>query len=229
MPVICVTGIDTGIGKSYAAGLIARSLLEMKKSVITQKLVETGSQGESEDIKLHRKIMGRGLLDEDREGLTCPEIFRFPASPHLSAALEKRSIQKEKLLKSTEELASRYEYVIIEGTGGVLVPLAGTCTLLDYIHENRYPVILVTSSKLGSINHTLLTLEALRSRDISLPGLIYNCFPAERPEIEKDSRDQFRLFLRKYGFNTPVVHMGFVDPGKIEEADYEELSQLALF
>ncbi len=227
MAVICVTGTDTGIGKSCATGLIARSLMERKKSVITQKLVETGNVNESEEIRLHRKIMGTGLTDDDRKGLTCPEIFAFPASPHLSAALEKKSIRKENLVKATEELASRYEYVIVEGTGGLLVPLAGTYTLLDHIHENNYPVILVTSSKLGGINHTLLSLEALKSRDISLRGVIYNTFPRERPEIENDSRKIFSLFMNKYGFSAPLVDMGKIDPDKIEEIDHKKLSQFS--
>ncbi len=224
MPVVFITGTDTGIGKSYATGLIARSLGEGKRSVITQKLVETGSDGCSKDIKLHRKIMGTGFLEEDREGLTCPEIFRFPASPHLSAFLEKRSLKKEALVKSTEELSSRYEYVIVEGVGGLLVPLAGTYTLLDYIHENSYPVILVTSSKLGSINHTLLTLEALRSRGISLLGVIYNTFPPERPEIREDSRNVFTLFMSEYGFHAPVIDMIKIDPDNIEDFDHKKLS-----
>ncbi len=227
MPVIFITGTDTGIGKSCATGLIARSLVERKKRVITQKLVETGSDGSSKDIELHRKIMGTGLLEVDRKGLTCPEIFSFPASPHLSALLEKRSLKKEELIKSTKELSSRYEYVIVEGAGGLLVPLAGTYTLLDYIHENSYPVILVTSSKLGSINHTLLTLEALRSREISLLGLIYNTFPPERPEIEKDSREVFRLFMREYGFSAPLIDMSKIDPDKIEEINHEKLSHFS--
>lgn len=228
MPVIFVTGTDTGIGKSYSTGLIARYLMERKKSVITQKLIETGSEKESEDIKLHRQIMGTGLLDSDRKGLTCPEIFNFPASPHLSAALEKRSIQKEKLIKATNELASHYEYVIIEGTGGLLVPLDETYTLLDYIHENSYPVILVTSSKLGSINHTLLNLEALKSRKIILLGLIYNTFPAEREEIEKDSRNVFKIFMEKYGLSAPIINMGKVNPLQVENTDFEGLTDLEL-
>jgi dethiobiotin synthetase len=226
MPVICVTGIDTGTGKSYATGLLAGSLLDREKSVITQKLVETGSVNESEDIKLHRKIMGTGPLEEDRMGLTCPEIFSFPASPHLSAALENKSIRKEKLVEATRELASRYDYVIVEGTGGLLVPLAGTYTLLDHIHENRYPVVLVTSPKLGSINHTLLSLEALQSRDISLLGLVYNSYPAENDEIVKDSRKVFTLFMEKYGFRAPVINMGKIDPDKVSGADFGKFNCL---
>ncbi len=224
MPVIFITGIDTGIGKSYATGLIARSLGERKRRVITQKLIETGCDGCSGDISLHRKIMGTGLLEEDRTGLTCPEIFSFPASPHLSALLEKRNLKKEELVKTTEELSSRYDYVIVEGVGGLLVPLAGTYTLLDYIHENSYPVILVTSSKLGSINHTLPSLEALKSRGISLLGLIYNMYPPERPEIEKDTRSMFALFMREYGFSAPLINMMKIDPDRIEEIDHEMLS-----
>ncbi|MBL6957333.1 MAG: AAA family ATPase, partial [Chlorobium phaeobacteroides] len=82
--VIAIAGIDTGIGKSVATGLLARSLLESGSRVITQKMVQTGCQDVSEDILLHREIMGVPLQDVDRDGTTCPYVFSYPASPHLA-------------------------------------------------------------------------------------------------------------------------------------------------
>ena len=103
-----VSGIDTNIGKSYATGFIARTWNSEGRRTITQKLIQTGNTGMSEDIELHRRIMGCGLLPEDREGLTMPEIFSYPCSPHLAAEIDGRQIDFWKIQKATEELAGRY-------------------------------------------------------------------------------------------------------------------------
>ena len=79
-----VSGIDTNIGKSYATGYLARKWNEAGIRTITQKLVQTGNEDVSEDIELHRRLMGTGWLPEDREKLTMPEIFSYPCSPHLA-------------------------------------------------------------------------------------------------------------------------------------------------
>ena len=92
MSVIFITGIDTGAGKSIATGLIARYLYKNNKSVITQKIVQTGCEKISEDIALHRKIMGIDLNEDDKKGLTCPYTFKYPASPHLAAQMEQKEI-----------------------------------------------------------------------------------------------------------------------------------------
>ena len=87
-----VSGIDTNIGKSYATGYLAREWNKNGIRTITQKFIQTGNTELSEDIELHRKLMGTGLLPEDKEGLTMPEIFTYPCSPHLAAEIDKRAI-----------------------------------------------------------------------------------------------------------------------------------------
>ena len=77
-----VSGIDTDAGKSYCTAWLARELAQNGKRVITQKFIQTGNTGHSEDIDLHRRITGTGYLPEDEEGLTMPEIFSYPCSPH---------------------------------------------------------------------------------------------------------------------------------------------------
>ena len=81
--VFFVSGIDTNIGKSYATGFLAREWNKAGIRTITQKLIQTGNTDSSEDIELHRRIMGTGMLLEDRERLTMPEIYTYPCSPHL--------------------------------------------------------------------------------------------------------------------------------------------------
>lgn len=87
-----VSGIDTNIGKSYATGYLTRKWNEAGIRTITQKLVQTGNEDVSEDIALHRRLMGTGWLPEDDERLTMPEIFSYPCSPHLAAEIDRRRL-----------------------------------------------------------------------------------------------------------------------------------------
>lgn len=190
-----VTGIDTDAGKSYATGLIAREWNAAGYRTITQKLIQTGNSGYSEDIDLHRKIMGIPHTEEDRAGLTMPEIFTYPASPHLASRLDNRPIDFRKIAAATEILSSRYDRVLLEGAGGIMVPLTEDYLTIDYIREKNYPVIFVTSGKLGSINHTLLSLEAIRNRGIKLALVAYNLYPEQKDQTI--SRDTQR-FIQKY-------------------------------
>ena len=174
-----VSGIDTNIGKSYATGYIARTWNSEGRRTITQKLIQTGNTGMSEDIELHRRIMGCGLLPEDREGLTMPEIFSYPCSPHLAAEIDGRPIDLAGIERATVELSRRYDAVLLEGAGGLMVPLTRQLLTIDYIARKGYPLIYVTSGRLGSINHFLLGLEAIRARRIRLHTVAYNLFPRD--------------------------------------------------
>ena len=169
-----VSGIDTDIGKTVATGVLAKQLLQQGKSVITQKPVQTGCQDIAEDIAVHRKIMGIPMQEADEQRLTMPEIFSYPASPHLAARLDGRALDLDKIRTATQELAAQYEIVLVEGAGGLMVPLTENLLTIDYIRQQGYPVILVTSGRLGSINHTLLSFSALKQYGISLYSLIFN-------------------------------------------------------
>lgn len=169
-----VSGIDTDIGKTVATGVLAKQLLQQGKSVITQKPVQTGCQNIADDIAVHRKIMGIPMQEADKQGLTMPEIFGYPASPHLSARLDGRALDLDKIRTTTQELATQYEIVLVEGAGGLMVPLTEDLLTIDYIKQQAYPVILVTSGRLGSINHTLLSFSALKQYGIQLHSLIFN-------------------------------------------------------
>jgi len=114
-----VSGIDTDAGKSYATGFLAREWNKNGQRTITQKFIQTGNVGHSEDIDLHRHIMGIPFTEEDKEGLTMPEIFSYPASPHLASQLDNRPIDFGKIKRATEELSERYDYVLLEGAGGL--------------------------------------------------------------------------------------------------------------
>lgn len=202
---LAVTGIDTGVGKSYCSGLLARFLLSRSDSVATMKLVQTGCSGIAEDILLHRRLMGVGLSDEDREGSSNPYVFERPASPSLAARLEGREITAERLEEAVALMRGRYRWLIVEGAGGLLVPLNDRLLLLDFLAAHTWPLVLVSSPRLGSINHTRLSLEAIRSRGLQLLGLVYNLHGSHAPDMVRDTLDECRRALREYGFAETVV------------------------
>ncbi|HER63163.1 MAG TPA: ATP-dependent dethiobiotin synthetase BioD [Desulfobacteraceae bacterium] len=205
MATICICGIDTGIGKSMVTGLLARFLHEQGKEVITQKPVQTGSEGQSEDILTHRRLMESGWLEEDERRLTCPYNFSFPGSPHLAAALAGKTISPDTITATTRTLEQKYEWVLVESAGGLMVPLTDKILFLDYLAQHHYPVVLVTSPRLGSINHTLMCLEMLRSRSLKLAGLVYNLHDKALREIVQDSQRFFSRALAGYGFADNLV------------------------
>jgi dethiobiotin synthetase len=203
--VICITGIDTGIGKSIVTGLMGKYLLDQGYKVITQKICQTGCVGISEDIQMHRKIMGIPLTTDDTEGLTCPYVFSEPCSPHLAASLENSSINLAKITKATERLAERYDIVLLEGVGGLMVPLHLEYTLVEYLAAFNYHHFLVSCPRLGSLNHTISALEILKNRNIQLQGVIYNRFEESSDVITVDSKKTISTYLSRYGHIDKII------------------------
>lgn len=212
-PVYFISGIDTGIGKTYATGYLAKLWNQQGIRTITQKLIQTGNSGISEDIEQHRQIMQMGWFPEDDSRLTMPEIFSYPASPHLAAKIDGRAVDFAKIAQATQQLAERYDAVLLEGAGGLMVPLTDSLLSIDYAAEKNFPVILVSSGRLGSINHTILSLEALRSRGMQLHALAYNLNDeSQDPLISKDTAEYLKAYLAKHfpdalWMDIPVVEL----------------------
>ncbi len=205
MNILFVTGIDTDIGKTYATGFIAKKLLEQRQSVSTFKIVQTGCTGFPEDIEKHRKIMGTKITADDKAGLTCPYIFKLPASPHLAARAEGVTINPLKIAKAIDQQAKKYDHLIVEGVGGLCVPLNDETTILDFISENRYSTALVSSPRLGSINHTLMSIELMHIHAIELKNIYYNLVDSSLPEIREDTRRIFQEKMKQYGYPATII------------------------
>ena len=204
--VFFVSGIDTGIGKTYCTGYLAKLWNVEGIRTITQKLVQTGNVDISEDIEKHREIMNMGWFLEDETKLTMPEIFSYPASPHLATQIDGREIDFAKIEDATLQLASKYDRVLLEGAGGLMVPLTKDLLSIDYIHQQHLPVILVSSGRLGSINHTLLSLEALKARGIELYALAYNlAHESQDALISKDTAEYLKTYLAKHFSSTKWI------------------------
>lgn len=194
-----ISGIDTDIGKTYATAWLAQQLIQQDKRVITQKLVQTGCDGMAEDILRHRHLTQMPLTPEDQQGLTAPVVLPYPCSPHLASQLCNTPIDLDSITAATEQLASRYPVVLIEGAGGLMVPLGSQTLCIDYLQQQGYPVILVTSGRLGSLNHTLLSLLALQQYQIELYALVFNAIHDHRDSlIANDSRRYLHNYLKQH-------------------------------
>lgn len=203
--VLFITGIDTNIGKTFATGMLARALAGKGKKVITQKMIQTGCTDVSEDIEMHRKIQEIPFTEEDKSGLTCPYIFTYPCSPHMAAEKDGRSIDLSVVTEATRRLLEKYEYVLLEGAGGLMVPNDFHSLAIDYVKEQGYPVILVTSGKLGSINHTLLSLFACKQYGIPVRAVAYNLYPHTDELITANTLEYLTQYLEKEFPETALI------------------------
>lgn len=186
---IFITGTDTGVGKTVVTGLLARYLLESGVSVITQKWVQTGyADFASSDIGQHLSMMrGEKYFAGSYQKHLLPYTFKMPSSAHLASRLEKRSIDQSKIIKSFRFLAERFDCVLVEGAGGALVPLSSKGLIIDIAKKLDLPVLIVAQNKLGAINHTLLTIEALKKRKFKILGIVFNDSKTDDALIRKDN------------------------------------------
>lgn len=225
-PVYFVAGIDTGIGKTVATGLMAKSLRARGANALTVKLVQTGNEGFSEDIEAHRRICGCGALPEDAEGITAPQTFKFPSSPKLAAELEGRTVDLNRIRECVDACAKWRHPVLVEAAGGLHVPLTDSVLTIDFAAERGWPVVLVTCGRLGSINHTLLSLDAIRARKMKLAGVVYNWHPDADPTIDRDTPETILDYLGKWGFHKRIVRIPRVpDDGPYPDIDFSEIFQ----
>lgn len=219
--VLFVSGIDTNIGKSYGTALLKCLYTERGIRTVTQKFIQTGNTGRSEDIELHRRLLGEEWQPEDEDGTTAPIILSYPASPHLAAKLDRHKIDLSVIDLATQRLLETYGYelVLLEGAGGLMVPITSDYLTIDFVQERGYPVALVTSGRLGSINHTLLSLEACQSRGIEIAYLIYNRYPSIDTLIETDTLDFLGTYLSRHFPSTELIQM---QPWEIDENELNE-------
>lgn len=171
-----ITGTDTGIGKTY----VARLLLEGysgRQSVTYMKPVQTGCVRDKQGNLVAPDfdyVMKNGAVMTAELDDHVPYRFEPACSPHLAASLAGVTISLEDIRVKYARVSDRKSVTIVEGAGGVLTPLSETTSMLDLMLHLRLPVVLVTSPRVGTINHTLLTVEALVKRGIEPAGIVVN-------------------------------------------------------
>ena len=170
-----VTGTDTGVGKTYVSAGIARALTSRGVDVGVMKPAETGCRMRAGRLMPKDALrLKKSACVKDPLSLVTPYKFRSPLAPAVAAELEGKTIDPAKIIKAFQLLSMRHDFLIVEGAGGIMVPLSGTYTYLDLAKKLGLPVLLVARPGLGTINHTLLTIAALMGRKIEIAGIVIN-------------------------------------------------------
>ncbi len=191
---VFVTGTDTEVGKTVLTGLLGRYISEKGYKVVTQKWIQTGSADFPDDIDTHLKLMKLTRADiEECMPLVCPYVFEYASSPHLAAKLERRKISAAQIKNSFRALSQRFDCVIVEGIGGALVPFNNKAMVIDIAAQLNLPVLIIAGNKLGAINHTLLTIEAIRYRRMKTLGIIFNGFQQSEVPSRYEKGDKIIL------------------------------------
>jgi dethiobiotin synthetase len=182
---IFITGTDTGIGKSIASAAIAMLLRRKGHSVGVMKPITSGClerEGHlvSEDAELLCFAAGRALTPD-----CTPYLLKAPLAPSVAASLEGVRIDFQVIRDAYLRIADSCDYVIVEGAGGLMVPLAGGLLMSDLAAHLGLPVAVVARPGLGTINHTLLTTFCARSLGLEVKGVIVNRFPAHPNQAEE--------------------------------------------
>lgn len=190
-----ITGTDTGVGKTVVAAGLVRLFRNRGIRCVGVKPVETGCSLKSgmlypeDGAALVEASEGDISLDE-----CVPLRFSLPASPARAAAMEGARLHVEDLVEHVRALAERVDLIAVEGAGGLMVPIEEDLMMIDLMQRLAYPVMLVARTRLGTVNHTLLSVEALRQRGIEIAGIILSCLESSvGPEEEFTPKDIARF------------------------------------
>ncbi len=172
---VFITGTDTSVGKTYVAVKLIQQYIAQGYKVIGMKPVAAGCEmidgiWQNEDVA---KLMAASNVQAPREWVN-PYCFDEPIAPHIAATRHGVQIDIAKIQQAYENLQGLADIVVVEGAGGLLVPVDDERTIADVALALHLPVILVVSVKLGCLNHAVLTVEALKARQIRLSGWVAN-------------------------------------------------------
>jgi len=162
-----LTGTDTNVGKTYVAALLIRALRQAGVDAIGMKPICCGGREDAEELH----AASDGVLDLNEVN---PVWLRTPAAPYTAAMIENRTIDLALIRETFVRLRDKFPALIVEGVGGWLVPIARDYSVRDLAGDLNLSVAIVVANRLGAINHTLLTVEAIRNTGLTCAGLIYN-------------------------------------------------------
>ncbi|MBS0170788.1 MAG: dethiobiotin synthase [Nitrospira sp.] len=170
---VFVTGTDTGVGKTLVSAALVLRLVRLGCSVGGMKPVETGVSSGSPDQSDAARLMAVAQVNDSLD-LVSPYRFPLPLAPLSAASVQGQQIDQDRIVNCYERLTARHACLVVEGAGGLLVPMGQDWDLRDLICRLQLPAILVGRAGLGGINHALLSLEALERRAIPVVALVLN-------------------------------------------------------
>ena len=219
-----ITGTGTDVGKTYVTGLIVKKLHKAGKKAAYYKAAMSGNEKDEQgrlipgDAVAVKKISN---IEQDTDSM-CPYVYENAVSPHLASRIEGNPVVMEKVINSYEELKPMYEYITVEGSGGILCPICfdeAKIQLEDVIQEMKLPCLIIADAGLGTINSVVLTYEYMKQKGIECKGIIFNhCHPGD--VCEEDNR-----FMCEY--MTGLKVLAFVQDGDTElSIDENELMSI---
>jgi dethiobiotin synthetase len=180
---VFITGTDTGIGKTEISSAIARMMRARGRKVGVMKPVASGcglKGGKLVSVDTLR-LMAAAQTDDD-PSLVTPQAYRAPLPPAVAAREEHAPFDMGKVMAAWDTLRQRHEFMVVEGVGGLLVPLDDTTLVADLIRRLDLPVVVVSRSGLGTINHTLLTVREARRQGLTVIGIVLNHASSAEPD-----------------------------------------------
>jgi dethiobiotin synthetase len=172
---VFITGTDTGVGKTYVAAGLARALVRSGVNTGVMKPAETGCRRQAGRlIPRDAMLLMKSSNTRDALALVNPYRFKNPLAPLVAAEFEGTNILTRKIVKAYHELARRHDFMIIEGAGGIMVPLRQNYTYRDLARDMELPILIVARPGLGSINHILLTVASLNEKGLHIAGIVIN-------------------------------------------------------
>jgi len=210
---IFVTGTGTDVGKTFVTGLIVKKLSKEGRNVCYYKAAVSGNVRDEAgklipgDAKHVKEVSG---ISQDLSTM-CPYIYENAVSPHLASRLEGNPVKKEVVKSGFEDLQSKYDYVVMEGSGGILCPICfdeEEIWLEDIIKMVELPCVIVADAGLGTINSVVLTVEYMRQKNIPIKGIIFNNYHADSV-MEADN-------VKMCEYMTKLPILACVEPGAAE-------------
>lgn len=175
MPALFITATDTGVGKTTVAAGIASALAGMGRDVGVMKPFATGCRPKGGKLRSDdAELLAAAAGSRDPYELINPSAYRQPLAPYSAARVEGRKVDLSAVKRAYRELRRRHDFLIVEGIGGIAVPIAKGYVVADFVREMKLPAIIVARPSLGTLNHTLLTVEAAQRRKIDLLGIVIN-------------------------------------------------------
>jgi len=184
-----ITGTDTDVGKTYVTAGLAVSLRNMGIDVGVMKPFAAGipqKKGfKSEDLE----ILANAAQINDSESLLNPQFFPIPASPYTAWKNLKIKPKINKIISNFKKLSQIHSTILVEGMGGIMTPILKNYFVTDLIKDLKIPAILVTRTKIGSINHTIMTVNMCKKYKIQIKGIVINDFDSGGYKTKELTRD----------------------------------------
>lgn len=183
-PAIFITGTDTGVGKTLVGAALARHFTNKGLKVGVMKPIETGVENRAE-LGNDAKLLQWAAQSKDKLGVISQYRLSQPLAPSQAAPLDNEQIDIDPITEACHALRQNKDLVIVEGAGGLMVPIRGGFIMADLARELAMPLLVVTHPRLGTLNHTALTTYAARTMGLELCGLIINQMPDNPGAAEK--------------------------------------------